>query len=178
MAKDEEQILQQPTEDEQKEYLSALGNDYTEVGIINSKKKYKIYWLKNSQLEKMSRVLLKKGKKDDKSEEDALSEITSDAKLACKIAAIYTLNRGWKLFFLYWFRWRWFYYIREWGFIQLRDIIMEGKKKIPQMQFYAVTTLLIGAKGTLMTMRAKEVEAFLHAQDTEQRSQQQKSGNG
>ena len=46
MAKDEEQILQQPTEDEQKEYLSALGNDYTEVGIINSKKKSKIYWLR------------------------------------------------------------------------------------------------------------------------------------
>ena len=62
--------------------------------------------------------------------------------------------------------------------MQLRDIIMEGKKKIPQMQYYAVTTLLIGAKATLMTMRAKEVEAFLHAQDTEQRLRQQKSGNG
>ena len=178
MAKDEEQILEQPTDDEQREYLSALGNDYTLVSIVGSDKKYKIYWLRNIQLEKMSRVLLKKGKEDKKNEEDAYSEIVNDSKLACKIAAIYTLNRGWKLKALYWFRWRWFYYVREYGFIHLRDIIMEGKKKIPQMQFYAVTTLLIGAKGTLMTMRAKEVEAFLLAQDSAQRSQQQKSGNG
>ena len=62
--------------------------------------------------------------------------------------------------------------------MQLRGILSEGKKKIPQMQYYAVTTLLIGARATLMTMRAKEVEAFLRAQDTEQRLQQQKKSNG
>ena len=62
--------------------------------------------------------------------------------------------------------------------MQLSNILVEGKKKIPQMQFYAATTLLIGARATLMTMRAKEVEAFLREQDTAQRSQQQKSGNG
>ncbi len=178
MAKDEEQILSQPTEDEQREYLSAMNNDATEVSIVGSDKKYKVHWLKNSQIEKLSRLMLKKGKTDKKVDDDVLSEVVTDSKLACKTSAIYTLNRGWKLFFLYWFRWRWFYYVREYSFIQLRDIIMEGKKKIPQMQYYAVTTLLIGAKATLMTMRAKEVEAFLHAQDTEQRSQQQKSGNG
>ena len=178
MAKDEEQILSQPTEDEQREYLSAMNNDATEVSIVGSDKKYKVHWLKNSQIEKLSRLMLKKGKTDKQVDDDVLSEVVTDSKLACKTAAIYTLNCGWKLFFLYWFRWRWFYYVREYSFIQLRDIIMEGKKKIPQMQYYAVTTLLIGAKATLMTMRAKEVEAFLHAQDTEQRLRQQKSGNG
>ena len=179
MAKDEEQILEQPTEGEQREYLSATNNDCTVVGIGGTKKKYKIYWLKNIQLEKMSRILLKKGKEDKEEEkEDALAEVTSDAKLACKIAAVYTLNVWWKLILLYWIRWRWFYYVKEYSCMQLSNILVEGKKKIPQMQFYAATTLLIGARATLMTMRAKEVEAFLHEQDTAQRSQQQKSGNG
>ena len=178
MAKDEEQILSQPTEDEQREYLSAMNNDATEVSIVGSDKKYKVHWLKNAQIEKLSRIMLKKSKTDKKADDDILSEVVIDSMLSCQSAAIYPRRRWWKLLCLYWFRWRWFYYVREYSFIQLRDIIMEGKKKIPQMQYYAVTTLLIGAKATLMTMRAKEVEAFLHAQDTEQRSQQQKSGNG
>lgn len=179
MAKDEEQILEQPTDDEQREYLSALGNDYTVVEIGGTGKKYKIRWMRNIQLEKISKILLKKGKEDKESrEEDVLAEVTSDAKLACKIAAVYTLNTWWKLLMLYWIRWRWFYYIKEYSYMQLRGILSEGKKKIPQMQYYAVTTLLIGARATLMTMREKEVEAFLRAQDTEQRLQQQKKSNG
>lgn len=170
--------MEQPNEEEQKEYLSLTNNDYTLVSVIGSKKKYKIRWMRNIQLEKMSRILLKKGKEDKQGEEDILSEFVTDTKLACKMASIYTLNNGFLLHLLYWFRWRWFYYIKEYSFIQLRDILIEGKKKIPQTQFYVVTTLLIGAKATLMTMRAKEVEAFLQEQDTAQRSQQQKSGNG
>lgn len=57
-----------------------------------------------------------------------LDVISSDAKLSCKAAAIYTLNGLFKLHLCYWFRWRWFYYIRQYDDIQLQPILAEGKK--------------------------------------------------
>lgn len=176
MVTDKEQILQQPTDDEQREQLSLVNNDYTSVKVRG--KEYKIRWLKNCQFEKMSMILLDKKDKDDKLSDDVLDAMVHDAKNACKIAAVYTLNNFFLLKLLYWFRWRWFYYILEYSFMELNELLAEGKKKIPQIQFYAVTTLLIGARATLMTMRAKEVEAFLQEQDTELRLRQQKNGNG
>lgn len=89
MAKDEEQILSQPTEDEQREYLSAMNNDATEVSIVGSDKKYKVHWLKNSQIEKLSRLMLKKGKTDKKVDDDVLSEVVTDSKMACKLSLIH-----------------------------------------------------------------------------------------
>ena len=53
MAKDEEQILSQPTEDEQREYLSAMNNDATEVPIVGSDKKYKVHTFRSAMHNKM-----------------------------------------------------------------------------------------------------------------------------
>lgn len=179
MADEKEQPLEQPSDDLQKLYTSMIEDDYTECGILHHSAKYKVRWLRNGQIEKLSRLLV--GKHDNDAEDtegSVLEAMQSDAKLACKAAAIYTLPRWWKLKLLYWIRWRWFYYVKEYSFLELKDIITEGKKKVPQMPFYTVITSLIGAKATLMTMRAKEVEAILQERDTEQRLQQQKSGNG
>ena len=173
MKKDEEHILEQPTDDEQREYLSLMDNDATVVKVRN--RKFKIRWLHGVQMEKVSRILLSKKDVDEPADNDPLDAICEDSRLACKIAAVYVLNNWLKLKLFYWFLWRWFYFVKNYSFTELQPLLLLGKKKIPQMQFYQATTLLIGAKATLMTMRAKEVEAFLHAQDMAQRSEQRQS---
>lgn len=180
MIEEKEQPLEQPTDEIQRMYTSLVNDDYTECKILNHKKSYKVHWLRNGQIEKISRLLIDKHKDDGKDgkEEDILAVMHRDAKLACKAAAIYTLPRWWKLKLLYWIRWRWFYYVKEYSYIELKDIIIEGKKKVPQMPFYTVITSLIGAKATLMSMRAKEVEAILQEQSMEQRLQRQRNDNG
>ena len=180
---DEEPKLNQPSEDAQREYLSMINDDPTEVSILRTKKKYKMYWLKKGQLVKLSRLLLRK-KDVDKPEDskttgsDVLDEILDDNKLACKAAAIYLLNGYWKLKFKYWFLWRWFYYVRQYDNMQLLEILTTGKKKVPLVQFFNSTTLLIGAKGTLIQMTAKEAEATLQELATERLSQTENKDNG
>ena len=177
--KDEETRLDQPSDESQKLYLDMIGNGETEVKIIRSNKSYKIRWLKNGQLEKLSRLLMHKDEEDGKTTGiDVLDEILADCKLACKAAAIIILDGYWKLKFNYWWMWRWFYYIKQYDNIQLQPILDEGKKKIPQMQFFKTIISLTGAKTTLMTMREKEAASILQELGTAQPSQTGSSSNG
>lgn len=180
MSKNDEQILEQPKEEAQKLYLSLINNDADEIQILRTNKKYKVRWLKNGQLEKLTRLLLHK--KDTDSEMtsgiDVLDEILADSKLACKASAIILLDGFWKLKFNYWWLWRWFYYIKQYDNIQLDPILEMGKKKVPQMQFFRTIMSLTEAKDSLMRMRVKEVEATLHELSMVQPSQTERNGNG
>ena len=181
MKEDEEQKLEQPSLDVQKLYLSLVSNDADEVVILRTNKKYKIRWLKNGQLEKLSRLLLHKKNVDRETETtgiDALDEILADAKLACKAAAIIILDGYWKLKFRYWFLWRWFYYVRQYDNIQLDPILQVGKKKVPHIQFYRTIMSLTEAKDMLMRMRAKEAEIILREQSSDQPSQTESRDSG
>ena len=172
--------IEQPSLEAQLLYQSIENNDADEVGILHTKKTYKIRWLKNGQLMKLGRLLL-----HNKSEiggkttgNAALDEIIEDNKLACKAAAIFILDGYWKIKFRYWYLWRWFYYFRQYDNIQLADLLETGKKKVPLIQFYKTITSLTAARDTLMNMRVEEVEAILQGLNTEQRSQTESSVNG
>lgn len=175
-----EQKLDQPSDEVQRLYLSMINNDGEEVTILRTKKKYVIHWLKNGQLEKLTRLLLHKKTVDDEKTtgNDVMDTILEDAKLACKAAAIILLDGFWKIKFCYWFLWRWFYYIEQYDNIQLEPILIAGKKKVPQIQFLRSIMLLTEAKDSLMRMRVKEVEATLQEQSTEQHSQTESNGSG
>ena len=154
---EKESKIEQPSLDAQKTYASMRDNDATVVGVLGTKKKYRIRWVKNGQIEKLSRLLIRKGDTDDKDgNENALDAVLSDTKLACKAAAIYILDGYWKIKFRYWFLWRWFYYVRQYDNVQLQAILDEGKKKLPLTQFLMTTMSLTGARATLMTMRTEE----------------------
>lgn len=172
-----EPIINQPTIEEQRQYKSLENNTPTEVTIPRTRKKYLVHWLKHCQIEYLTKLLIRKQKTDDKDRNEndvnVLDVISSDAKLSCKAAAIYTLNGLFKLHLCYWFRWRWFYYIKQYDDIQLQPILAEGKKKVPLMQFFAATTSLIGAKDTLLQMTMMEAEHILQGLSTEQLSQAQ-----
>ena len=180
MKKEEEEKVEQPSLDAQQIYLSLISNDAEEVGILRTKKKYKIRWLKNGQLEKLSRLLLHKKTIDEKTTtgSDVMDAILEDNRLACKAAAIIILDGYWKIKFRYWWLWRWFYYVRQYDNIQLHDILEVGKKKVPLNQFFATIMSLTEAKDSLMRMRVKEVEATLHGLNMAARSQTESKDNG
>lgn len=171
--------IDQPTDAQQREYLSLRDNDPTIVSIAGTKKKYKIRWLKNCQIEKLSRLLVHKKDTDN---EDAdtigiLDEIIDDAKLACKTSAIYILDGFFKLKF-YWFLWRWFYYVKQYSPMQLLELLEAGKKKIPLTQFFLLTMSLTEARGTLMMMTTREAERILREQSTARSSSTASSSSG
>lgn len=172
--------VEQPSLENQKLYLSMINNDPEVVGILRTKKKYKIRWLKNGQLEKLTRLLLHKKAIDEESTtgSEVLDAILEDTKLACKASAIIILDGYWKLKFRYWYLWRWFYYIRQYDNSQLFAILDAGKKKVPLTQFYVTITSLTEAKDSLMRMRTEEVEAILQEQSTAARSQTESNGSG
>ena len=172
--------ITQPGIESQRTYASIRDNDATVVGILGTKKKYKIRWLKNGQIDRLSRLLIRKGDTDDKdgTNDSPLDAILEDSKLACKAAAIYILDGYWKLKFRYWFLWRWFYYIRQYDNVQLQEILEEGKKKVPLTPFLMTTMSLTGARVTLMTMRTEEAEATLRELATAQQEATEKQDSG
>ena len=176
---EKEPKVEQPSVESQRTYASIRDNDATVVQILGTKKKYKIRWAKNGQIDKLSRLLIRKADTDDKDgqSDNALDAIIDDTKLACKAAAIYILDGYWKIKFRYWFLWRWFYYIRQYDNAQLQPILDEGKKKLPLMQFLMTTTSLTGAKGTLMSMRTEEAERILQELATAQQEATGKQDN-
>lgn len=176
--KNEEPDVRMPSVEAQREYQSLVGNDASVVHIRG--KAYKLRWLKKGQIVKLGRVLIDK-KGTDNADKEAMSDldkVISDGKKVCKAAAIYLLDGYWKLKFLYWLVWRWFYYVRQYDDIELHEILEEGKKKIPLQQFLLTSMSLTGAGGIVMTMRTEEAEHILRELGTEQPSQEQKSDNG
>jgi hypothetical protein len=175
----EEPKVEQPNINAQLLYMSMKNNEADEVKILRTNKTYQIRWLKNGQLDKLTSLLLRKdGKKERPSDDDIMSVIMEDRKLACKAAAIIILDGYWKLKFRYWFLWRWFYYIKQYDDIQLQPLLETGKKKVPLMQFYMTITSLTEAKDSLMRMRKEEAEATLLAQSTAQPSQTENKDSG
>lgn len=160
---EKEPKVEQPNLGEQRLYASMRDNNATNVIIPGTNKSYKIYWIRNGALDKLSRLLIRKSDSDDKEGENdsPLEAIINDSKLASKVSAVYILNGYWKIKFKYWFLWRWFYYVRQYNYDQLMPILEEGKKKLQLNQFLIVTMLLTGAKGTAMNMRTEEAERIL-----------------
>ena len=180
MEESKEPKVEQPTIDAQQIYLSLISNDAEEVQILRTKKKYKVRWLKNGQLEKLTRLLLHKKTIDEEKTTgiEVLDEILEDTKLACKAAAIILLDGYWKIKFRYWLLWRWFYYIKQYDNIQLAPILDAGKKKVPQMQFLQTIMSLTEARDSLMRMRAKEVEVTLQELSMAQPSATESNDSG
>lgn len=114
-----------------------------EVGIKDTKKKYKIGWMKKGTMRKISSVALEKG---------------NDDTLSAKTAALIILNNYWKIKLFYPILWRWFFYVNEYTDDQLSEILAVGKKKVPYIPFLTNTILVTGMRDTIMTMTKEEAE--------------------
>lgn len=172
--------IEQPSVESQRTYASIRDNDATVVRVLGTKKKYRLRWLRNGQIDKLSRLLIRKSSTDDAdgTRDNALDAVLSDSRLACKAAAIYILDGYWKLKFRYWYLWRWFYFVRQYDHVQLHELLEEGKKKVPLAQFLVTTMLLTEARATLMNMRTEEAERILQEHASAQREATESAANG
>lgn len=143
--------ISQPSEQAVNENDRIMENTRDVVTIPGTNKSYKIGYMHNKTIRKISHIM-------------TATNPTNDDKVSCKAAAAIILNGMFKITFLYWFLWRWFYYVKQYDEKQMTPIFEMGKKKVQQESYYLNTILLIGMKDTIMTMKKKEVELFLQEQ--------------
>lgn len=138
--------MKQPTLDIQRELDLLTENKPEEVKIPNTNKVYKIGWMKNKTIRKITEVLNSEIKNP--REEDLV---------LAKAMALIVLNGYWKILFFYPILWRWYAYIKQYHDYQMLPIIETAKKKAVQIPYFLSMTYLTGLKDSLATMNKEEV---------------------
>ena len=157
--------IKQPTPEQQELLNDIISDSVDTVPIPGTKKTYKIKWIRWGARRKITQIM------QSKKEED-------QTIFLYKIAACITLNGYWRIKFLYWWRWRWLAYIRQYSEAQLSPIIETAKKKVPAETFLITTISAIGMKDLMMTMTKAEAEHTLQELRSEQLTQQAKNDPG
>lgn len=148
--------IEMPSIEDEQLLNDVIEDSVEEVEIKDTKKKYKIGWLKKGTMRKISSVALQNG---------------NDDTLSAKTAALVILNNYWKIKFFYPILWRWFFYIKEYTDEQLAEIISVGKKKVPYIAFLTNTILVTGMRDTIMTMTKEEAERIRQGLPTAKQQQ-------
>lgn len=149
----EEKKIGQPSVDIQKLLDSILHDEPTE--FVFRGKKRKIGWLHKGTMSKCSHIVMK---------ED------NEWKRNVKLCVCILLNNVWKIRFMYWFYWRWLYYIKDVGADEVLAVLDASKKKIPSNAFSLTTILATEMTEVMMTMTKSEVKASQAEQRGEQPS--------
>lgn len=149
----EEKKIGQPSVDIQKLLDSILHDEPTE--FVFRGKKRKIGWLHKGTMSKCSHIVMK---------ED------NEWKRNVKVCVCILLNNVWKIRFMYWFYWRWLYYIKDVGADEVLAVLDASKKKIPSNAFSLTTILATEMTEVMMTMTKSEVKASQAEQRGEQPS--------
>ena len=118
-------------------------------------KTIKIGWLHNRTIRKFSHIMV--------TEEDPI-------KKNVKLCTIVLLNNVFKIFFLYWILWRWYYYVKDLDSVEILKVLDVAKKKVPQKPFLIVTILATGMTDLMMMMTKKEALHFQAEQHGEPHS--------
>ena len=147
----EEKKIEQPSVDIQKLLDSILHDEPTE--FVFRGKKHKIGWLHKGTMSKCSHIVMK---------ED------NEWKRNVKVCVCILLNNVWKIRFMYWFYWRWLYYIKDIGSDEVLAVLDASKKKIPSSVFSLTTILATEMTEVMMTMTKSEVKASQAEQRGEQ----------
>jgi len=154
-----------------------IDNDFVRVDIPGTKKIYEIGKLCNAQLAKVCKLLRKR---KDYDADDPFAVVLNDNKLSCKIAAVLTLHGFFRILFLYRFRWRWFYYIRQYEPSQLNELLKVGIQSLPYTETLEVNSTLLQTREVLKQLTMDEAEKLFKSEDyaamaESLRNEQQKS---
>ena len=147
----EEKKIEQPSVDIQKLLDSILHDEPTE--FVFRGKKHRIGWLHKGTMSKCSHIVMK---------ED------NEWKRNVKVCVCILLNNVWKIRFMYWFYWRWLYYIKDIGADEVLAVLDASKKKIPSSVFSLTTISATEMTEVMMTMTKSEVKASQAEQRGEQ----------
>ena len=151
----------QPSEEVQKE-LKSIEDNMPDYAMVRGRR-FRIKWMLGFTRSEITKVILKEG---------------NDEKQSCQCAALMVLNGYWSIKLWYWFKWRWFYYIKQYGEEELMELLTLGKKKVPLDEYFSNTILLTALKDTSMMMKKREVATTLQGLNTEQPLKSQKSTLG
>ena len=113
---------------------------------------------------KISKILLKEG--------------GDEFAVGCKCLAAAILNSYFRIKWLWWILWRWYYYMRNYTDSELTDAICIIKKKVASGSYFFNTTLLIGMRETMMSMSRGEVAASLRERSTVSSGKSAKNDRG
>jgi hypothetical protein len=146
--------MKQASDDLQKSLDAICEDEATTVEIkgthrLFSKKCKRVHirFLRNETIRKATHVY-----------HDTRQDVLHEIQQPSKIAALYVLNSFLKIKLFYPILWRWYFYVREYKAEQLYPILLEGKKKLPQIGYYLATTLTASMRDTVKMMTRKEVE--------------------
>ena len=142
MSKKEEKIIKEATKEDERLQMSVRHNLADPVKVRN--KTYNVRWMHPYTEDRITQLMLEDG---------------NDSKVLCQCAALIVLGGFWKSKFLYWYLWRWFYYIRQYNASELSELFETAQKKtVPKKQFRKNRFLSIIVK--LFTIREKSVDIF------------------
>lgn len=143
--------MEKVTKEDELELLSIENNHYDVVVIPRTKDKWKVRWLNDVQIGKLSILELKSGLSV--TGEDNISNINKRAKFLSKAVA-YCLLSGLNIHFFHWVLWRYLFYVKAYSADQLLPIIQTAKKKAPQVESYLGIVLVGQMKNTnpMLTM--------------------------
>lgn len=147
-----------PSFDDEKVLDSILDNSEDEIAVRG--KKWKMRWVRFSARRKITNIML--------NEEEG-------PKAICKCVAALRCNGFFKMKFMYWILWRWYYYVKEYSESELLPYVQMCKKKVLLPEYYVVTTYLIEMRDTIMAQTTKEVNRTLQEHLLERQIQSRKS---
>ena len=152
--------ITQPTIEQQRE-LNKVVLDSVDIVDVRDKK-FKVRWLRAEALERMTDVMLKEVKKSKEGQD------ISTSKIPCKCVALIVLGRFFKIKLFYWFLWRWYYYVREYGTHELFPVVEMAQKKMAcqTMEYQFITIYLTALRNTKMMMTQEEAKATQAAPST------------
>lgn len=161
MPQPERSIRKQPTAKQEKELLDINSDNITLAHIKDAT--YRIRYMKPYTTEKVTEILVgnQVAITDEMSEFEALEAMKDKSVAVHKCAAYIILNGYFKINLLHWALWRYLYYIKEYNYQDLMEIVEVGKKKIQLLGFLAAMASLETMKETKMMMTRKEAKPFL-----------------
>lgn len=144
--------ITQPNLEQQRALNRVVIDSVDEVQVRD--KTFKIRWLRGTAQEKVTEILLS-DVRESKNGQDM-----STGKDIAKCASYIVLNRLWKIRLFHWILWRWFYYVKEYGFHELFPIVDMAQKKMAcqSLEYQIITTYLTALKNTKMLMTRKEAK--------------------
>lgn len=149
--------MEKVTREDELELLSIENNYADIVEIPRTKDKWKVRWMEDVQMEKLSILELKSGISS--TSEDSIANVKKRAKFLSKAAA-YCLLSSLKIWFLHGLLWRYLYYVKAYSADQLLPIIQTAKKKAPQVESYLAMVLVGQMKITNPMLTTEEQNRF------------------
>lgn len=152
--------MNRPDLSAKKEYSDVVNDSVSVVQVKDSKRKFRIRWIKPYTMERLTKVWIERDLASAKVSKGAevLKDLAKEPYFAFKEAALIILNHDLKIRLFYGLFWRWLAY--RFDETQMLGIVAEGKKKLPLMAHYAVMAYSTDMRTDEMKMTKKEAEQY------------------